>query len=66
MKYVPGVMHRIVRSLDKAGVRLLSTSDSFNSVSCLVPSKDIEAAIKALSEEFGVQESATPAPLDPW
>lgn len=66
MKYAPGVMHRIVRALDKAGIRLFSTSDSFNSLSCLVPSEDIEAAMKALGEEFGIEESAAPGPLDPW
>lgn len=66
MKYVPGVMHRIVRALGRAGVRLFSTSDSFNSVSCLVPGADTEAAIAALGEEFGIEESPIPGPLDPW
>lgn len=66
MKYAPGVMHRIVHSLDGAGVRLFSTSDSFNSLSCLVPSSDVERALEALGEEFGIRESQVPGPLDPW
>jgi len=66
MKYVPGVIHRIVRSLNKANVELLSTSDSFNSVSCLVESTDLDAAIRALAEEFGIEESPVPGPMDPW
>jgi aspartate kinase len=66
MRDVAGVMHRIVRALNRAGVRLLSTSDSFNSVSCLVSSTDLEQAIKALGEEFGIQESPVPGLLDPW
>ena len=66
MKYAPGVMYRICRTLRKAGVSLLGTSDSFNSVSCMVGQEQIDAAMSALDEEFQVEESDTPRPLDPW
>lgn len=66
MKYAPGLMYRIVRSLRQVGVPLLGTSDSFNSMSCLVKQEDLEKALEALGKEFGIQESANPTPLDPW
>ncbi len=66
MRHTAGVMWRILARLHQAEVRVLSTSDSFNSVSCLVPQESVEQAVAALSEEFSVSERREPAPLDPW
>ncbi|MCR4425285.1 MAG: aspartate kinase [Firmicutes bacterium] len=52
MRGVPGVMSRVVRALHNAGVRILQTSDSHNSISCLVLGSDMERAARALHDEF--------------
>jgi len=66
MRYEPGVMYRILKALQAAGVEVLSTSDSFNSVSCLVREEQLEDALAALRKEFGVEVATAPQPLDPW
>jgi len=66
MRYTAGVMWRILARLHQAQVRILGSSDSFNSVSCLVAQESVEAAVQVLSEEFGVAERKDKSPLDPW
>ncbi|HAN86070.1 MAG: aspartate kinase [Bacillota bacterium] len=52
MRGVPGVMSRVVRALHTSGIRILQTSDSHYSISCLVPEADMERAACALHSEF--------------
>jgi len=52
MRGVPGVMARVARALHDASVRVLQTSDSHYSISCLVPESDMERAARALHAQF--------------
>jgi aspartate kinase len=52
MLEVPGVMARIMRALDAAGVPILQTSDSNTTISCLVPGELVLTAVRALHEHF--------------
>lgn len=52
MRGVPGVMARVARALHDAAVRVLQTSDSHYSISCLVPEADMERAARALHAQF--------------
>lgn len=54
MRGVPGVMANVVRGLAKAGVRILQTSDSHLTISCLIEQADMEKAVRALHEQFGL------------
>jgi aspartate kinase len=54
MRGVPGVMATIVEALSDAGVRIHQTADSHQSISCLVRMEDMEAAVKALHDRFGL------------
>ncbi len=52
MRGVPGVMSRIIRALVKNGVKVLQTSDSHTTISCLVHGDDTIKAVMALHDEF--------------
>jgi len=52
MRGRPGVMARVVRALHQADVEILQTADSHTTISCLVPRRDMERALKALYDEF--------------
>lgn len=54
MRGVPGVMARVVRGLNKAGVPIFQTTDSHTNISCLVHEADLSSAVKALHDEFGL------------
>ncbi len=54
MRGVPGVMANVVKGLVKAGVRILQTSDSHLTISCLIEQADMEKAVRALHEQFGL------------
>ncbi|KXG75806.1 aspartate kinase [Thermotalea metallivorans] len=49
---VPGVMARIVKALSHQGIKILQTSDSHTTISCLVRGEDMERAVNALHREF--------------
>ena len=51
----PGIMARIVRSLSKAGISLLQTSDSNMTISCLVSEENMNNAVHAIHNEFYVE-----------
>lgn len=51
----PGIMARIVRSLSKAGISLLQTSDSNMTISCLVSEENMNDAVHAIHNEFYVE-----------
>lgn len=52
MRGVPGVMARIVKALAKENIRILQTSDSHTTISCLVNSDSMEKAVNILHQEF--------------
>ncbi len=52
MRGVPGVMAKVVQALHSVGVRVLQTSDSHYSISCLVAETDMERAARALHSQF--------------
>ena len=54
MRGVPGVMAEVVEVLGDTGVRILQTSDSHASISCLVMKNDILKATRGLHNAFGL------------
>ena len=57
MRGRPGVMASVVQALHGAGVDILQTADSHTTISCLVPREEMERALRALHDEFGLAES---------
>jgi aspartate kinase len=53
-KGVPGVMARILETLDGQGVPVYQTADSELSISVLIPEADVPKATRALHEVFGL------------
>lgn len=51
---VPGVMKRLVFALAKADIEILQSSDSYSTISCLIKSDQVQAALQALHGEFGL------------
>lgn len=54
MMEVPGVMARAMESLDRADVHVIQTSDSEITISFLIKEAELNKAVKALYEEFGL------------
>lgn len=54
MRDTPGVMARVSEALLEAGVKILQTSDSLMTISCLVDAADLAAAVRALHTRFGL------------
>lgn len=52
MHGVPGVMARVVRSLEQNKVAIYQTTDSHANISCLIKDKDLTTAVRALFDEF--------------
>lgn len=56
MRGVPGVMARIVKALSKENIKILQTSDSHNTIWCLIKEEDTNKALEALHNEFKLYE----------
>lgn len=56
MRGRPGVMARVVQALHGAGVDILQTADSHTTISCLVRREEMERALRALHDAFGLAE----------
>lgn len=56
MRGVPGVMARIVKALSKENIKILQTSDSHNTIWCLIKEEDTDKALAALHNEFKLFE----------
>ncbi len=56
MRGRPGVMARVVHALHGAGVDILQTADSHTTISCLVRREQMDRALRALHDEFGLAE----------
>lgn len=54
MRGQPGVMARVVKALHSAGVDILQTADSHTTISCLVWRGQLQQALAALHDEFGL------------
>lgn len=54
MKGTPGVMARIIKSLNENNIEVLQTADSHMTIWCLVHSKDAINAINILHKAFSV------------
>ncbi|AOT68224.1 aspartate kinase [Geosporobacter ferrireducens] len=52
MRGVPGVMARIVKALAKENIKILQTSDSYTTISCLVSCENMEKSVNLLHQEF--------------
>lgn len=52
MKGLPGVMAKIISTLDKENIEVLQTADSHMTIWCLVETKDVKKAINALHKVF--------------
>ncbi len=59
MRGVPGVMARVLRALQRAEAEVLQTADSHTTISCLVRREQMERALRALHDEFGLGEQVT-------
>jgi aspartate kinase len=55
MRYTPGVMAQVSEALVGAGVGMLQTSDSLNTISCLIDATQLQAAIRALHHRFRLE-----------
>ena len=55
MKGIPGVMARIIKSLNENNIEVLQTADSHMTIWCLVHSKDAINAINILHRAFSVE-----------
>lgn len=58
MRGRPGVMATVAESLQQAGVEILQTADSHVTISCLVARAEVEKAVRALHEGFGLGKTA--------
>lgn len=54
MRGRPGVMARVVKALHTAGAEILQTADSHTTISCLVQREQLQRALSALHDEFGL------------
>ncbi len=53
---VPGVMARLVLALSKGNIKILQSSDSNTTISCLINSEDLVKAAKILHQEFDLNK----------
>ncbi|MFZ5813752.1 MAG: aspartate kinase [Bacillota bacterium] len=58
MRGRPGVMATVVEALSGAGVEILQTADSHVTISCLVEAEQLQQAVQALHEAFGLGRGA--------
>ncbi|QXM06093.1 aspartate kinase [Crassaminicella indica] len=56
MRGIPGVMAKIVKSLSRENIKILQTSDSHNTISCLVRSVDTQKAVNVLHKAFNLSK----------
>ena len=54
MKGVPGIMARIITSLNKENIDILQTADSYMTIWCLVKTYNLERALNLLHKEFSL------------
>lgn len=52
---VPGIMRRVVKALENENIKILQTSDSHMTISCLVESDASDLAVISLHKEFNME-----------
>ncbi|HOB20670.1 MAG TPA: aspartate kinase [Candidatus Atribacteria bacterium] len=52
MHGTPGIMYRIIRALTERSIKVLQTSDSHMTISCLISAEETVKAVTALHDEF--------------
>ena len=57
MKGIPGVMAKIIKSLNDSKIEVLQTADSHMTIWCLVHSKDAINAINILHKSFSISST---------
>lgn len=58
MRSIPGVMATIIAGLHEARVAVLATDDSYNSVFCIIPGTQADAACAALAARFNLDAAS--------
>ena len=53
---VPGVMARLVYTLSNNSIKILQSSDSNTTISCLINGSDLQKAVKSLHKEFNLNK----------
>lgn len=53
---VPGVMARLARTLSRQNIKILQSTDSNTTISCLINSENLLKAVKILHQEFGLNK----------
>jgi aspartate kinase len=53
---VPGVMARLARALSRENIRILQSTDSNTTISCLINSENLLDAVKILHQEFDLNK----------
>lgn len=56
MKGIPGVMSKILTSLNNEGIKVLQTADSHMTIWCLVHGEDTNKAINTLHKTFNLEK----------
>ncbi|TCO79889.1 aspartate kinase [Marinisporobacter balticus] len=56
MRGIPGIMAKIVKALSYEHIKILQTSDSHNTIACLVKDSDTQRAVNAIHREFHLSE----------
>jgi aspartate kinase len=52
MRGTPGVMAKVIKALSNKKIKLLQTSDSHTTISCLIDNDFVNIAVNALHQEF--------------
>ncbi len=57
---LPGVVGHVMEALARENIRVLQSSDSHATITLLLDKKDMEAAVRALHQQFGLHEDLAP------
>lgn len=56
---LPGVVGRVMEALSQEGIRVLQSADSHATITLLLERKDMNAAVRALHQQFGLDREET-------
>lgn len=54
MTGVPGIMAKVVEALSEVDIPILRSGDSYTNIWCLIKRKDMEKAVMAFHDKFGL------------
>ena len=57
---LPGVVGRVMEALSREDIRVLQSADSHATIKLLLERKDMEAAVRALHQQFGLDREVPP------